>query len=63
MKRSNIAFRILISGALILAAANRSGAGAAGQIIIFAGTSLAGYAGDNEPAGKAQLNNPYDSIP
>jgi len=59
MKRSSSAFRILISGALILAAANPSGAAAERQIITFAGNGLAGYAGNTELAGQAQLNNPY----
>jgi len=58
MKFSRIAFRLLISGALILAAANR-GTAADRQITTLAGTGLAGYSGDNAPAGKAQLNNPY----
>src|SRR2546425_2411671 len=59
MNLSRIAFEILILGAVMSAAANRSGAAAAAQITTFAGTGLAGYSGDNGPAGKAQLNNPY----
>jgi len=58
MKLSRIAFRVLISGALISATANR-GAAAGRQITAFAGTGLAGYSGDNGAAGTAQLNNPY----
>src|SRR5881397_2791231 len=59
MNLSRIAFRVLISAALVSAAANRAGAAAAGQITTFAGTGSGGYSGDNGPAGKAQLNNPY----
>ena len=59
MNLSRILFRVLISGALISAAAHRGGAAAARQITTFAGTGLAGYSGDNGSAGKAQLKNPY----
>jgi len=58
MNSSRIAFQILICATFILAV-NRSGAAAARQITTFAGTGSAGYSGDNGPAGKAQLNNPY----
>ena len=59
MNLSRILFRVLISGALISAAAHRGGAAAARQITTFAGTGLAGYSGDNGSAGKAQLKNAY----
>ena len=59
MNLSRIAFRALLSGALMSAAVSRGWAAAARQITTFAGTGLAGYSGDNGPAGKAQLNNPY----
>src|SRR5262245_7657036 len=59
MNSSRIAWRALISGALVLAVTNRCGAAAARQITIFAGTGSAGYSGDNGLAAKAQLNNPY----
>src|SRR5580765_5021797 len=59
MNSSSIAFRVLISAALMAAAVNRGGAAAARQITTIAGTSLAGYSGDNGSAGTAQLNNPY----
>ncbi len=58
MRLSRIAFRVLISGALISAATNRVAA-AGRQITAFAGTGLAGYSGDNGAAATAQLNNPY----
>src|SRR5881396_1648831 len=59
MNLSRILFRVLISGALISAAATRGRAAAARQITTFAGTGLAGYSGDNGSAGKAQLKNAY----
>ena len=59
MNLSRILFRVLISGALISAAAHLGGVAAARQITTFAGTGLGGYSGDNGSAGKAQLKNPY----
>jgi len=59
MNPSRIAFRALVSGALILAVAHQAGAAATRQITTFAGTGSAGFSGDNAPARKAQLNNPY----
>jgi streptogramin lyase len=59
MNLSRIAFPSLLSGALILVAANQGGAAAPRQVTTFAGTSQAGYSSDNAPARKAQLNNPY----
>ena len=59
MNLSRIAFRALLSGALMSAAVSRGWAAAARQITTFAGTGLAGYSGDNGSAGKAQLKNPY----
>ena len=59
MNSFRTAFRTLISGALISVAATPGGVAAARQITTFAGTGLAGYSGDNAPAAKAQLNNPY----
>src|SRR5438876_1710882 len=59
MNLSRIAFRALLSGALMSAAVSRVWAATARQITTFAGTGLAGYSGDNGSAGKAQLKNPY----
>src|SRR5881394_865767 len=58
MNLSGIASRALILSAIISAPIQGSAA-AARPIATFAGTGLAGYAGDNAPAEKAQLNNPY----
>ena len=54
-----IAFRCLMSGALIFAAAMSSSSAAIRQISTVAGTGAPGDSGEGRAATEAQLNNPY----